>query len=433
MRWLFLLAFLAAAVFAGAPACAEDAAAPAPAQPAAQAPVADKTEYHTPLAGNPYRTTLLGRDIDIPVRNRANTLALTLGATFFSPNIADSGGLPFAALYWLHHWEDSRVRAIVSILVNEVDVAKNFGKFELLGHLDNDTVPFDMAEIVDGQEFKPSAIKSGNVSAWLGAGYRRPVYPWQTDNDLRVQLFAQGGYLYAKRAGATGSTVQLPPPTLTYGARLRTRYDSFRRNLMELPHEGWAGGMDLEYNRRDRWSDANYGGDNFTKVETQDYAKFSGYLMGAAGIPGLSEKNRLLASAYGGAALYRTLDRFSAFRVGGGPFANEADDLFRISYPGAMFNQFPASDYFIGTLEYRRELLFFLYLHLRGSFAWVDRTILTSSRLNLSKNAGEAFSAGLTSGFLWDSQLYLEYSHDTEILRNGRSGNGFLVLWSKSF
>jgi hypothetical protein len=426
---LVLLVSLCAVDLAGA----DDSAAPAPARPADQTPPPDKDEYHTPLAGRPYRTNLWGHDIDIPARNRDNTLALTLGATLFSPQLADSNGLPLAALYWTHRWDESRVRAIISVFVNEVDVARDFGKFELLGHLDNDTVPFAAAEIVDGQEFKPSSIESGNVSAWLGAGYRRPVHPWQADNDLRVQLFAQGGYLYSKRTADTGSTVRLPPNTPTYGVRLRTRYDSFRRNLMELPQEGWAGGFDLEYNRRDLWSDANYGGDDFDKTETQDYAKFSGYLMGATGIPGLSERNRVLGTFYGGTALYRTLDRFSAFRVGGGPFANESDDLFRISYPGAMFNQFPVSDYFIGTLEYRRELLFFLYLHLRATLAWVDRTILTSSRINFSENVGKAVSVGLTSGFIWDSQLYLEYSRDTEILRNGRSGNGILVLWSKSF
>ena len=209
--------------------------------------------------------------------------------------------------------------------------------------------------------------------------------------------------------------------------------DGLRRNLLELPHEGWAGGVDIELTRRNRWSDANYGGTDFSGESTRDYVKLSGYLMGAMGIPGLSERNRFLVSVYGGFAPGRNLDRFSAFRIGGGPFPNETDDLYRVAYPGATFNQFPVTDYVVGTVEYRRELLFFLYLHLRGTFTWANRDILTPDTLKFSDDNGEAFSAGLTSGFFWKSQLYVEYAHDTGLLRNGRSGESALVLWSKSF
>ncbi len=161
--------------------------------------------------------------------------------------------------------------------------------------------------------------------------------------------------------------------------------------------------------------------------------KFSGYLLGAFGIPGLSERNRVLVSAYGGFAPGNNLDRFSAFRIGGGPFPTETDDLWRVSYPGAMFDQFPVSDYVVGTVEYRRELLFFLYLHLRETFAWANRDVLTQRNLKFSEDHGQTFSVGITSGFFWHSQLYLEYAHDTGILRNGPEGESWLVVWSKSF
>jgi len=39
----------------------------------------------------------------------------------------------------------------------------------------------------------------------------------------------------------------------------------------------------------------------------------------------------------------------------------------------------------------------------------------------------------LTSGFIGNSQLYLEYSYDGKMLRNGTGGNSFMLLWSKSF
>lgn len=131
------------------------------------------------------------------------------------------------------------------------------------------------------------------------------------------------------------------------------------------------------------------------------------------------------------------LDRFSAFRAGGGPFPNESDDLYRLPYPGALFNNFGVTDYVVGTLEYRCQLAFFLYLHLRGTFAWggnrPDYAKSQELRLRLRSSDGEAFSAGLTSGFIGNSQLYLEYSYDGKMLRNGTGGNSFMLLWSKSF
>jgi len=86
-----------------------------------------------------------------------------------------------------------------------------------------------------------------------------------------------------------------------------------------------------------------------------------------------------------------------------------------------------------GAVEYRREFLPFLYLHLRGTFAWADRDVLTSaSSVEDDAALGKAISVGLTSGLPRGSAVYLEYSRDDGILRNGKSGHSMLVLWSKS-
>lgn len=391
-------------------------------------------EYRTPLAGDELHTSFLGYPIHIPARNRDNVFAvITLGGMLFSPKLGGSDALPIGAVYWRHRWEKYNVRTVISIFQNEADLTRSFGEFELLGHLDNETLPAPTAEIVNGEEVKESSIWSGTFSGWLGTGWRKPVAPYHVDNDLKLQAFYHAGYLYTDSSDDTGPQVRLPPDTLVHGIRLRARYDSFNRNLMELPHSGWAGGMDLEFTRRDRWSDANYGGGELRGSDTRDYAKFSGYLSGATGIPWLSERNRLLASVYGGFTLDSTLDRLSSFRIGGGPFPSENVDLIRHPYPGAVFNQFYASDYAIGTVEYRRELLFFLHLHLRETFVWANRNIFSSPQEQSSEARGDAFSVGLTSGFFWQSQLYLEYTRDNGFLRNGASGNSLLVLWSKIF
>lgn len=398
------------------------------------APVgANKEEYRTPLAGEVCTFELLGERIVIPLRDRCNSLALTLGGTWFSPALGGTDALPIAALYWRRESVQSRTRLVFSFFVNELDHAVRYDRFELLGHLENNTIPFPSVEIENGREIKEGSIYWGQAAAWLGAGYRLPVAPFQMDNDLRIQAFYEGGYLYTARSKDSGPRVSLPPDTYVHGLRLRVRYDGMRRNLMELLHGGFAGGMDTEWNRRENWSDANYGGNTFKKENTQEFTKLSGYLVAATPVPGLSERNRMLFSFYGGMAVKSELDRLSVFRIGGGPFSTETDDLSRTPYPGAQFNQFPTSDYMLGTVEYRREFLPFLYLHLRGTFAWADRDLLTSaSSVENDAALGKAISVGLTSGLPWNSAVYLEYSHDDGILRNGRPGNSMLVLWSKS-
>jgi hypothetical protein len=388
--------------------------------------------YETPLAGEACSVSILGRQIDIPARDRRNTLALNLGGTLFLPALGSSDALPMGALYWRRENPGSRTRLVFSVFYNELDHALKYDKFELLAHLENMTIPFPSQEIVGGKEVKASSIVWGEATAWLGAGYRLPVTPFQTDNDLRLQLFYEGGYLYSSRTVDSGPDVRLPPDTATHGVRIRVRYDGMRRNIMELLHNGVAGGLDVEWQSRAHWSDANYGGAVYKKDETQEFAKLSGYLIAAAPVPGLSERDRMIFSVYGGTTAEEDLDRFSAFRIGG-PFPSESDDLARVPYPGAEFNQFPVSDYVVGTAEYRRELLFFLYLHLRGTLAWANRDVLTSQPLRFRESRGQVLSVGLTSGLPWDSILYLEYSYDSGILRNGISGNSMMLLWSKSF
>ena len=212
--------------------------------------VAGKSKYRTPLAGNACRLTLFGEQVDVPVRDRCNTLAVALGINSFSPALGGADALPIAALYWRRESAHSRTRLISSVFVNELDHALKHDRFELLGHLENTTIPFPSAEIEDGREIKESSINWGHVAAWLGVGYRRPVAPFQMDNDLRVQIFYEGGYLYSGRTKDSGSQVRLPPDTYTHGLRLRVRYDGMRRNLMELLHEGFAAGMDMEWGRR---------------------------------------------------------------------------------------------------------------------------------------------------------------------------------------
>lgn len=390
-------------------------------------------EYCTPIAGEACRIRALGLTFDVPAHDTGNELAISAGSSFFSPKIGDDSLMPFAALYWKHHWGDEwRARATVGVFVNELDVARNFGSIEALGHWENETIPFPTKEISGGREIDSTSIRWGTFSAWLGVGYRKRVEPFKPENDLRLQLYYCPGYLYTGRTGSTGAAVTLPPSTFIHGFHVRSRYDSLLRNIMQLPHEGWAGGLDLELTRRNRSANHTFDGVVFRGDKTRDYMKLSAYLVGGTGLPGLSQRHRLIGSLHAGFAPSDTVDRFSAFRIGGGPLPVESDDFSRLMYPGAMFNQFPVSSYGIASLEYRLELLAILYLHLRGTVAYAERPMFRDQHLDFTKDQSGAFTLAVTSGFFWDSELYLEYSFDAGMLRNGKTGSSVLVLWSKS-
>jgi hypothetical protein len=420
-----------------------------PADPAAQSPATHETtettppeavpgaapEYHTPLAGEPLHTVFLGREVDVPAQDRGHVTALTLGGVFYSPKQGETVATPIGALYLKRVWENSRTRDTISIFVNDLEYDKSFGNLELVTRFENNTIPGGQREVVNDREIKSSDTKWGTLLASVGPGLRYRVAPFQVDNDLRLQLLGKVGYFYAGRTKDTGPNLVLPPDTMLYGAKLRGRYDGMRRNLLELPHTGMAAGFDLDYMHRDRWSDFGTVPDAlFTKANTQNYLQANGYLMGVGGIPGLSEKNRVLFSIHGGVTPERSADRYNAIAIGGGPLPGESDDLSRPDYPGTMFNQVLVSDYALAALEYRRELAFFLYLHLRETFIWADRAAVTdSNRFFFKSTTGVASTVGIDTGFFWDSELYLGYSWDSGFVRNGKPGSGLILTWNKSF
>ncbi|HEY5973891.1 MAG TPA: porin [Geobacteraceae bacterium] len=403
--------------------------------PAGSALAAD-AEYHTPLAGEPLHTTFMGEKIDIAAMDRGNIMALTLGGTFYTPRQGSISGSPIGAFYLKKTWEDSRTRNIISIFVNDLEYDKSFGNLELVTRFDNYTIPGGQTETINNQEVKQSSVEWGNLAASIGPGLRFKVDPSQVDNDLRLQLLGKVGYFYAKRDNDTGPSLVLPQDTMLYGGKLRGRYDGMRRNLLELPHSGFAAGFDLDYTHRDKWADFGSPAAVFKKDDTQDYTQFSGYLIGVTGIPGLSEKNRILASVHGGTMDPKSADRYNSFRIGGGPLPGESDDLYRPDYPGTMFNNILVTNYAMAALEYRRELTFFMYLHLRGTYIWADRSTALSEnpvKFGFKSDNGYATTVGLDTGFFWNSELYLGYNWDSGFIRDGKTGNGIILTWNKSF
>lgn len=404
--------------------------------------------YRTPRAGEGFETDLFGKKISVPQRDRRSTRALTLGGALFEPPLAGTGGSPLFNLYWRRYWDDWRVYGVFSGFYNFVEVGEHLATtegrprtiFEGVGNFENLTLPQPLSEVsASGREAEGSEVWWGRITLRAGPGLRRDLPPFGVDNSLRVQLLAQVEWDYFDDHEDTAPGALLPPDTLLYGARLAVRFDALERNLLELPHVGLAAGGNLDVLRRDPWRPAGRRGPDGARVgerpDTRDVLRLSAYGFAAFGAPFLSERHRFVAQVHAGWAPPGTLDRFSAFRYGAGPYQSEANDLGRVSYSAAMFEQLTAERYVVGGLTYRFEVLFFLYAHVRvlaawGHFGeWDDPTW----RLRFEERSALAYTAGLTSGFAFKSQLLVEYTYDTGLARHGREGHSVLIMWSKSF
>ncbi len=131
------------------------------------------------------------------------------------------------------------------------------------------------------------------------------------------------------------------------------RWDALERNLLELPHRGFAAGGDLIGGYRPDWQDWGVNGSN-EAGDGRDYLSFSGYALAAGGVPGVaSERHRLVGSLHGGAG--RHLDRFTAPRIGGGPrpMGEEYGSTWRPVLPGAVIQEFYPDHYLVAVGEYR--------------------------------------------------------------------------------
>ncbi len=213
--------------------------------------VGEKGEDQTPLAGEPAQTTFLGRKLTLPPRDRSKENSISLGGVLYSPNQGDTSLLPIGSLFVKRIWNDARLRLVVSGFVNDIQAATGRGNFELVGNFENFTIPFDENGVQDNREVRASRLQWGTLSAYLGPGLRFRVPPYKIDNEARMQLLGRVGYLYSRPSHDTPRGVRLPPETMLYGGLLRGAYDGIRRNLLELPHEGNAAGIDLDYVHRD--------------------------------------------------------------------------------------------------------------------------------------------------------------------------------------
>lgn len=402
--------------------------------------------YRTPLAGDAYTTTLFGREVSTPPRDRTNVTALDLGV-YWVPDIKDETVSPFGALYLWRNLDNGtkRFRGVMNGIYDDIRYTTTpafLGGTEAVLTFANYTVPVAQSEYVEGVEIDDS-LYWFQAQLGLGLGYSTKLAPGLQDNIAEISLTYEPGFLAFSESTDASPGYVVPRNTYEGRVHLRLRADAMTRNVMELAHRGLSGGMDLVYGHRAHWED--WGGDPAFGMSDgashRTWSTASAYAVAAGGVPFIEdERHRLIVRLHGGAG--SDVDRFSAFRLGGGPGGDEAETLSRPISSGAAFNEFFTDLYGVASLEYRYELLFFLYLHLKNSVAWIDRYRFQTAGIT-GPAADEvdtiAFvTVAVTTGFFWNSELDIWYTHAFGVLRdiagNPRfGGNALVISWAREF
>jgi hypothetical protein len=400
-------------------------------------------DYRSPRAGEAHTGTVFGHQVEVPPRDRTKNTVLDLGIVW-RPDGPDKKRIdPFASIYLWRNWNGGRqrLRAILLGIYDDIrfDFLPSHGPFEMLVTFQNLTAPFDRAEYVEGIRIRSEELRWYQAYLGVGVGYRIPISPRQQDNALEVALSYEPGFVSFGRGKEADPGFIVPRDTYEGRIHLRFRADALARNFIELPHEGFALGLDAFHGRRANWDD--WGG-TVRGFEDggrgQEWNALSAFAVAATPVPFVrNERHRLVTSLYLGKA--RNVDRFSAFHLGGGPLTADWEALSRPVLPAASLEEITSSAYGILNLEYRYELLFFSYLRVRGTHARVDLLRFADGGGTVNRvQPMNVLTVGITTGFLWHSQFELGYGYNFGILRqrDGRTETGdgaILFHWSKSF
>ncbi len=401
----------------------------------------DSPDYRTPREGEGFRAVVFGREITVNPRSGRSDSSLDIGAALYKPLPENRQVVPFGAIYlWRHPDDEDLFRATIAGVYNDIfwaHASKSLEPFELVATFNSYTLPFAQYELVDGRSAKSEELIWGYVRPGLGLGYRRTVSPGHQDNMMAIDAIVEPSYLFFGKGSKAAGNFVVPEDTFELRERLQLRWDALERNILSLPHDGFAFGGDFVHGNRSNWR--NWGIDSSeTSNRDRDYLSFTGYILKAGGVPGVdSDRHRLVGAVYGG--IGSNLDRFSAPRIGGGdmPLGEEYGSTSDAVLPGAVIQEYFPKHYLIAIAEYRWEALFFTYLSLNGSAGWLDRMRQTGPDITDTTDKTDFFSSlggRLTTGFFFDSRMQLAYNYNfAEIRKDGRGGHEVVLHFSKDF
>ena len=391
--------------------------------------------YRTPRAGEGFTTEVFGEQVVVPSRNLRHINGWKVGAQFETPQPDDRLVLPAAALYFWRHPDDRHLlRAEVTGVYNNAFWGMKpdgWGDFEIGLNFNNFTLPSTWNEVYDGVKDSREEIFWGYIRPGLSFGYRKSLETGHQDNMWQLNYVLEPGYFYSGRDSGTAANMVLPKSTFELRNRLVFRYDSMERNILSLPHEGFAVGGDFVYGYRVNWADWGVPGNTFRKNDGQHYVNFNAYAVGAATVPFTNNERHKLVS-WLSAGVGHNLDRFSATRVGGGPNAMgmEYGSSAMPILPGTSIWEFYPQHYVIGALEYRYELSWFSYLTAHGGVGYLNPLRPTSTgALRISEELLPWMGARLSTGFIGDTMLMLDYAHSFNLVNEGARGGNEVMLW----
>jgi hypothetical protein len=397
-------------------------------------------EKSTPLAGEEFDTEVMGEPVKVPARDRKNVTAASFGVQYLPDGPSFYQVLPFGALYVWRNSDDmrQRFRGTFSGPVN--DLTMNVGSpsssgWELRFTLNTMIIPLGRSEYVEGQIIRDVEVEWNYVFGGFGLAYRRLLDPGHQDNALELSLTYEPGFRWFRGTSKASPNFIVPNDTYEGRVHLRLRRDALERNLMELPHRGYAVGGDFYYGHRANWD--TWGGGPFGLSNEREYQMGSIFAIAATGVPFVdSERHRLVASVYGG--IGRNLDRFSTFRLPGRPTGYEWEALALPMLPSVAFNELFPRRYGIAHLEYRYSPVFFISHYIRGSWGIVEQArFLPDGSITYKMDSMPALSGGVVTGAPWRSQVELNYSYNFGIFNDHGGGehtagrHGFFIFWSK--
>jgi hypothetical protein len=297
------------------------------------------------------------------------------------------------------------------------------------------TLPWDQAEIVNGEEYGAGELKWYQARVGAGLGWHAPLGRGETFNGLYASLTLEGGALWFQRGSETAPGYVLPVDTFEGRLHFRLRADALSRNDLLLPTTGWSAGFDGTWGVRNRWEPW---GDPSVGLATggRGWTAASAFAYAALPLAGSSGRHALVASLHAG--IGSGLDRFSSFRLGGGSNWGDHETLSRPVLPGAAMDEIATSRYAIVDLEYRVRIVSLLFFQARGTLAWADVPVQAAGAVETRTPAFSAVTAGVTTGLPWDMALELAWSWNFGLERaadpaptKGRSG--LLAVLIKSF
>jgi hypothetical protein len=370
----------------------------------------------TVRAGEAFTGALFGKPVDVPARDRTRVAELWAALQWIPDGPESRTLVPQGALVlWKNrNGGEERFRAVVLGIYDDVRWNRKLsGRLESVLTFENTTLPWARSEYVEGRRIASEELEWSVVRAGAGLGTRFTIAPSLQDNAIEAALTYEPGVLFFRRGSDTSGSFQLPSDAYEGRVHGRVRMDAFERNLLELPHRGFGGGLDAFWAHREGWRDWGGGPTGLHAADgTRSWSAFSVYALAALPVPFVeSERHRILVSAYAGAGSH--LDRFSALRLSGGSNAGDFESVSQPILPAAAFDEIATRGYGILNVEYRFEALFFLFLSARGTLARADRArfdapggiVSRTDRLN-------GVTAGLTSGFLWSSTIELFFSRN---------------------